>query len=146
VDINGKLYLTESDLHQHSIWVEHQSDDLHYPVNSTNDLPEDMRPNDLSIRAKFTTPNKLIFNGYIIGIKNIFCIVIFWNNEIIYLNKNLLSDCIDSIDKISLSLSQKVDAKKYFPMRYETTIDIEGFKNLCGEFDIFQERTNDERF
>jgi hypothetical protein len=147
VDIkDGKSYLTEQDLQQHSIWIEHEDDDLTYPVYSLNDLPENMQINKLRIRATFTTRDGIALKGYIVGLKNIFCIVIFWNGEVLYLNKNLFNDCIDAINKISKLLNQNLEPEDYFPIRYETTIDIEGFKNVGGEFDIFKKRTDEDRF
>jgi hypothetical protein len=141
----GKSYLNKQDLQQHSIWIEHEDDDLVYPVCSSDDFPENMQMRDLRIRAKFTTPGGIVFDGYIIGLKNIFCIVIFCGGEIFYLNKNLLNDCIDAIIKISKLINQNLDPENYFPMQYETTIDIDEFKNLSGEFDIFKKRTDEER-
>ena len=51
------------------------------------DFPENSM--DLNIRAIFTTATGDVFKGYIVGVKNIFCIAIFWNGEILYFNKNL---------------------------------------------------------
>jgi len=72
VDIKkGKEYLTKQDLQQHSIWIEHDVDELTYPVTGAEDLPENIGLNDLRIRAYFITPNGIELNGYIIGLKNV---------------------------------------------------------------------------
>jgi hypothetical protein len=146
VDIKkGKAYLTEKDLQNHSIWIRHESDDLIYPVLGLDDLPEDMSPTHLKIKAKFKVPNGLEFNGYIMGIKNIYCIVIFWEQEILYLNKNLLNDCLEAINKINSSLNLNLQLESYFPLKFETVIDVDVFKDISGEFDIFKKRTEEER-
>jgi len=105
-----------------------------------------MKLTDLSIRATFTASNGLRFDGYIVGFKNIYCIVIFWKDEILYLNKNLFNDCLQAISKIDSSLNTHFKLESYFPLKYETSIDIAEFKNTRGEFDIFKRRTEEERF
>ncbi len=141
----GKRYLTEKDLQNHSIWVMHESDDLLYPVFGLDDLPEEMYLIDLKIRAKFKAPNGLEFNGYIVGVKNIYCIAIFWEQAILYLNKNLLEECLEAINKINSSLNLSLQPESYFPLKYEAIIDVDEFKSISGEFDIFKEMTDKER-
>lgn len=142
---NGKEYLTEKDFIEHSIWIMHQSDDLYYPVLGPDDLPHDMRLDDLRIRAIFTTKNEKIFNGYLVGLKNIFSIGIFLANRKFYFNKNLLDECIKSIEEINLNLPAPIRKEDFFPLRYQTNIDIEAFKNIEGEFNIFKPMTDEER-
>jgi hypothetical protein len=144
--IKGKDYLTEQDFKKYSMWVAHQSDDLLYPVNDSGDLPSDMLLEDLCTRAVFTTSSGKSFNGYIGGLKNIFFITIFLNNEIIYLNKNLYSDCLNAIEKINRITGQNLSAKDFSPLKFETQIDVEGFKNIQGEFDLSKPTTDEDRF
>lgn len=99
----------------------------------------------LNIRAKFTTKSGKEFHGYAVGIKNIFCIVIFFNNEILFFNKDLIDHCLRAIEKINKSLEIKVKPEDFSPLKYQTTIDLEGYKNISGEFDIFKKRTDEER-
>jgi hypothetical protein len=144
MDIKGKEYLTEQDLKLYSMWVAHQSDDLFYPVNGPEDLPEDMVFEDLCTRAIFTTSSGEAFFGYVIGLKNIFCIVLFLNNEMLIFNKNLYKDCLIAIEKINKITGQNLSVKDFSPLKFETQIDIEGFKNIQGEFDLSKPRTDEE--
>lgn len=141
----GKEYLTKQDLQQHSIWIEHDVDELTYAVTGAEDLPENIGLNDLRIRAYFITPNGIELNGYIIGLKNIYCIAIFLNDEVIYLNKNLYKDCLIAIEKINKITGKNLSVKDFSPLKFETQIDIKGFKNIQGEFDLSKPRTDEER-
>ena len=67
MDKKGKEYLTKKDLQEYSVWIEHDVDDLTYPVSGEEDFPGNMRSNDLRIRARFLTPIGLELNGYIVG-------------------------------------------------------------------------------
>ena len=141
----GKELLTEQDFNQQSIWIRHQSDDLLYPVYGPEDFPEDMAMEDLCVRATFSTQNGEIFHGYIVGLKNIYCIVIFFENKIFCMNKNLFDDCIEDIEQINGFLEKSIQPNEFFPLKYQTTIDIKEFKNFQGEFDIFKKMTDEER-
>lgn len=141
----GKEYLTKKDLQQHSMWIERDEDELTYPICGEQDFPENMGFNDLRIRARFITPAGIELNGYIIGLKNIYCIVIFLNDEVIYLNKNLYKDCLIAIEKINKITGQHLSVKDFSPLKFDTQIDIEGFKNIQGEFDLSKPRTDAER-
>jgi hypothetical protein len=139
----GKPYLTEKDLQEHPIWARSEEDDLIYPVFGPEDFPDDSR--SLKIRADFTTPNGMTLKGYICGIRNIFGVALFWENEILYMNKNRLHVCLEGIDRINQDLEKKIKPEDFSPLHYQTMIDLEHFKNFSGEFDLFKERTNEER-
>lgn len=145
MDIKGVEYLTEQDLKLHSMWVAHQSDDLFYPVSGPEDLPTDMVFEDLCTRSIFSTTSGKTFFGFIIGLKNIFCVAIFCKNEIIYMNKNLYKDCLIAIEKINKLTDQNLSLTDFSPLRFETQIDIGGFKNIQGEFNLSKPRTDEER-
>jgi hypothetical protein len=139
----GKTYLTEKDLQEHPIWVDSDEDDLIYPVFGPEDFPENSTR--LIIRADFTAANGMPFKGYICGIRNIFSITLFWKNEILGFNKNRLNVCLERIDIINQYLEKKMKPEDFSPLQFQTKIDLEHFKNFSGEFDLFKERTNEER-
>jgi len=142
----GTDYLEKKDLQRYSIWIQHHDDDLTYPVSSAQDFPENMVFNDLRIRARFITSTGIELNGYIVGLKNIYCIVLFINNEdVIYLNKNLYQDCLIAIEKINKLTGHNLTVKDFSSLKFETQIDIEGFKNIQSEFDLSKPRTDAER-
>ncbi len=141
----GRSYLTKNDLDSYSLWIAREEDDLIYPVYGPDDFPEYMSMYDLKVRANFLTKNDIELKGYIVGLKNIYCIVIFIEKEIFYLNKNLYNDCIQDLKRMNALLGVQLNPNEYFPIQYETTMNIEGFNNFCGEFDIFKPMTNEER-
>lgn len=111
----GKEYLTKQDFQQHSVWIEHDEDDLTYPVYGADDFPENMTLNDLRIRTRFITATGLELNGYIIGLKDIYCVAIFLDNEVVYLNKNLNKDCLAAIEKINKMTRQNLSIIDFSP-------------------------------
>lgn len=139
----GKGYLTLNDLKQHSMWKNDEMDDLLYPVTSRDDIPEDQY--DLLIRATFTTPSGIELLGNLIGIKNIFSIAIYADDQIFYFNRNLPGDYPETLDKLSKVLGRKLTMKKFSPLKYVTDIDLPGFRNIDGEFDLMKKRTEEER-
>lgn len=141
----AREYLTEREFLEHSIWVRNAEDDLIYPVYNSDDLPEDMSQYDLRIRAILTTPTGNKFKGYIVGVKNIYAITIFYESEVFRFNKNLLTDCLTEIARINLYLDKMMKPEDFSPLQYETTIDIDAFNNFNGEFDIFNPMTDEER-
>lgn len=139
----GKTYLAEKDLQDHPVWVISRVDDLIYPVFGPEDFPEEN--GDLIIRAIFKTVGGITFQGYIFGLQNIFTIAIFWNNEVLYMNRNLFDESLEEIDIINKNLETKIKPEEFSPLRYQTTIDLEHFKNFSGEFDVFKKPTDEER-
>lgn len=139
----GKTYLTEQDFANHPIWKFSDVDDLAHPIFGLEDFPEDS--SDLRIRADFITTQGVKLKGAIGGIKNIFCIVIYAGNKIFYFNKNLLADCQKNLEQLSEILGKNITIKDFSPIRYTTTIDLENFKNISGEFDLSKKRTDAER-
>lgn len=139
----GKQYLTLEDLKQHSIWKFCDQDGLTYPVNCAEDFPEDQY--DLSIRAMFTTPSGVDLLGYLVGIKNVFSIAILCEGQEFYFNRNLPQDYPEKLSKLSKILGRKLTMKDFSPLKYVTNIDLDGFKNIEGEFDLMKKRTEEER-
>lgn len=139
----GKSYLTLRELEQHSIWKFNDIDDLNYPVNCTEDFPENNL--DLRIRTKFTTPSGLEFLGCIVGVKNIYSIAIYVRDQIFYFNRNLPGDYQKTLEKLGETLGRKLTISDFSPLKYVTDIDLEDFRNIEGEFDLLKKRTDEER-
>ena len=139
----GKQYLTLEDLKQYSIWKTSDIDDLDYPVTCSDDFPEDQY--DLSIRTIFTTPSGIKLMGFLVGIKNVFSIAIYVDDQVFYFNRNLQGDYPETLEKLSKALGQEITMKDFSPLKYVTDIDLPGFKNIEGEFDLMKKRTEEER-
>jgi len=139
----GRPYLTWRDFEQYSIWRFNDRDDLSYPVLGPEDFPKDSR--DLRIRAEFIATNGIKLKGAIIGLKNIFCISIYIENNIFIFNKNLLNDCIEELKKLNKILEEELVLANFSPIKYTTNIDLKNFRNISGEFDLLKKRTDAER-
>ena len=140
---NGKDYLTSQDIKAFSIWKFNDVDDLNYPVTSTDDFPEGEF--DLRIRTNFFTPKGMEFIGYIVGIRNIYSIAIYIEGQKFRFNRNLPGNYLKTLESIGKALGRKVTISDFSPLKYITDIDLEGFKNIEGEFDLLKKRTDKER-
>lgn len=139
----GKAYLTLHDLNSYSIWKFNDLDDLTYPVTCAEDFPEVAF--DLRIRVKFFTPKGIELMGYIVGVKNIYSIAIFIGDQKFRFNRNLPGDYPKTLEKLSKALGRKLLISDFSPLKYKTDIDLEGFRNIEGEFDLLKKRTDEER-
>ncbi len=61
------------------------------------------------------------------------------------MNKNLYNDCLISIEKINKLTGKDLSVSDFSPLKFETKIDLENFKNIEGEFNLSKPRTNEER-
>ena len=94
------------------------------------------------IRAEFMTPKGVRLDGYIIGLQHVYCIHIFSNGESFGFNKNLMDLCLLELEKFNANSGLNLDIPDFSPLRYRTTIDAKGFKNINGEFYISKKITN----
>ena len=139
----GKAYISASDLKNYPLWKYNDEGDLLYPVLSVKDLPNDSF--DLIVRAKFTTSNGIKLFGYIVGVRSIFSIAVYLNNQRYGFNKNLLDRCAENIRKLRMILKHDIDMSDFSPLKFTTDISIEGFSNIDGEFDLLKKQTNEEK-
>ena len=89
---------------------------------------------------------KFTDSGYLVGAINIYCIRLFFNGNTYTFNKNLPDRCLKAFEKFAevLRAYKTTLIPDIFPLKYETTIDLEGYKNISGEFDAF-EKVKDKR-
>lgn len=132
----GKTYLILEDLDQHSIWKFSDVDDLAYPVMSADDFPED--DFDLRIRAEFLTKSGIKLRGYIVGVQDIFSIRVYIDDQTFSFNKNLPEYFIEDLNKLNKILGKSLTLSDFSPLKYTTDIDLKGFKNIEGEFDLLK--------
>ena len=132
-----KYLITREDLDDCSLWYRNSHDDTCHKVLDINNLPEEIRPQDLIVRAKFATPKNKIFLGYLIGIKNIYAIAIFVNDKKYIFNKNLPQICMEHFDEISRITDIKY-INDMFPICYMSDLDFEGVNVFSGGFDAFE--------
>ena len=136
--------MKEKDFLEYQIWVSDDSDDYTiYPILNVSDFPDYI--DWIGIKGIFSTPNGIEFEGVIMGIKNIFSIGIFCDGEIAVINKNLPEDWKSFMKQVNKSHKTKFKLKKFFPLKFVTKINLEGFKNFSGVFDLFSKITNEER-
>jgi len=140
----GIKLLVEDDFDAHSMWKYDDDTAVNYPITLLNEIPEYSR--DLFIRAKFISPKGIILKGYLVGALNIYCIGIFSGGDEFLFNKNMPDRCMLAFEKLikTLILKNPTLISDIFPLKYETTIDIEGFRNISGEFNAF-EKLKDKR-
>ncbi len=138
INKQGIKFLTESDFDEHSIWRYSESTDLYYPVTLLEEIP--ISAKNLFIRANLRCPNTMTFKGYIIGAQNIYGVGIFNAGKKYRFNKNALEECIAQFNLFiqKLPFNKIFLISEIFPIRYETTIDLEGFHNVSGEFNAFE--------
>lgn len=139
----GKSFILLEDLEKYAIWMCSELDDLMYPVKEVGDMPAD--PLDISIRSVFEIPAGEKFFGYIVGIKNLFSIAICISDKVFYFNLNLKEGYERKIKKIGNMIGKDLTMSDFSPLKYQTDIDLEGFSNIEGEFDLLKKRTNKER-
>lgn len=139
----GRPYLTLDDLKKFSIWRFSDVDDLIYPVTSHEDIPENSF--DLKIRAKFFTQSGTELLGYIVGIENIYTVTLYVEDKIINFNRNLPQEFHRDLDRLNEELGVDLTMSDFSPLKYITDIDLDGFRNVEGEFDLLKKRTNEER-
>lgn len=139
----GKSFIIEDDLKRNSIWKVDEKDDLYYPVKSEDDFPNDIY--DLDIRSDFLTCSGIRLFGSIVGVKNIYSITIFANNKIFRFNKNLPDRMLEELEKLSHAIGKKITLEEFSPLKYTTTIDIEGLKNVSGFIDFSKKSTLEEQ-
>jgi hypothetical protein len=84
---NGLRTLSKNDYDKHPLWKYDEDTDLYYPVVGEDDFP--FLVADFRIRASFHAQCGLTLSGYISGLKNIFAIGIFIEDQICFFNKNL---------------------------------------------------------
>lgn len=125
-----------------ALWKYDDEVDLYYPVLSAEQLPEAAR--DLMIRAEFRTPSGVLLNGYVVGIHGIFSIGLFGDDNIYYVNTNLLDLSrrqMQSLLANQPNLTGKT-LEDLFPLEYVTTIREEAFSDFSGRFDLPSSRVS----
>ncbi len=136
----GKQVLLEPDFDAHPLWKCDEGDDLYYPIMAIEEFPEHNR--DLLIRAIFHAPSGIIFKGYLVGAINIYCIGLFYNSSMFIFNKNAPDFCLKQFSKlaeeIQIDMNRKIMIPDIFPLKYETDIDLENYRNISGEFNAFE--------
>ena len=132
-----KFFLTQDDLKNSSLWWMDSHDDSVHEAKKPESLPDEVRPQDLIIRAKFVAPCKKKFEGYLIGCQNIFAIGIFIKDKEFLFNKNLP----DLSHKYFQEFARLCDLEKpedMFPIHYESDLDYENAAVFSGKFDAFE--------
>ena len=144
IDMNqGVEYLSKKEIDSFPFWGFNEIDDLIYPISDFKNIPGNFVT--LYLRSSFTTQNGVVLEGYTIGVKNIFCIVICTESQTYVINKNFLEDCFVEIKKISSEFKIKITPQDFSPVYYKTTVNLSEFENFSGEFNLLKKRTDEER-
>jgi hypothetical protein len=135
---NGKKSLIANDFEEHSLWFRDERDDLYYPVRGDDDFPNHQY--HLLVRANFKTRRRRKLKGFLVGVENIYCIVIFYKDKLFALNRSSLwlSDSIEDIKKMGLM------PKDFSPVKYVSSINSV-YNEITGEFDLFKKITLKEQ-
>jgi hypothetical protein len=137
--LNGAKRLLVENLDAHPLWRLNDEIMTYFPIYTFDDVPEEGY--NFYIRAEFTTPKGIKIKGYLVSVTDIYCIVIFYNSEIYIFNNNLLEDCFEITNKLIIEINSETTKEVFdvFPLKYTTTIDLPGWKNISGEFDAFEQ-------
>lgn len=138
----GVKVLGEDNFKVCSIWKFQDETDLYYPIFSSKDFSE--HDDEILIGAKFYSPMGMTFNGYLMDGAHVYCIGLFFKGNEFIFNKNLTSRCLKRFKELRelLPSSKTILIPDIFPLKYETVINLEGYKNITGEFDAFEENSN----
>jgi hypothetical protein len=129
-----KQLLTPKDFAECPVWRYDEDQEGYFEVRGEEDLSGDV--GDLEILATFTTPTGLQLTGEIIGVRDIFAIGLFVNDEIVLINRNMQSRSREQVAKfLTLSgLSDKLSFETLFPLRFKTRWGDETFVDFEGVF------------
>ncbi|MFJ3049997.1 hypothetical protein [Pseudomonas nitroreducens] len=132
----AKDFLGRMEYEEHPIWRYDDSDELNYPVLTTDDLGDSIF--DLSFKAKFSTPAGRSFDGYIVGFGDIFSIGLFANDKVFFVNKNMATRSKEQLHSFlsELDWAQSVSVEDIFPLSYFTAINRAPFIDFGGVFDM----------
>ncbi|MCP1626337.1 hypothetical protein [Pseudomonas nitroreducens] len=132
----AKDFLGRMEYEEHPIWRYDDSDELNYPVLTTDDLGDSIF--DLSFKAKFSTPTGRSLDGYIVGFGDIFSIGLFANDKVFFVNKNLASLSKEQLHSFlsELGWAQTMSIEDIFPLSYSTGIYRAPFIDFEGVFDM----------
>ncbi|QZI68008.1 hypothetical protein K5F93_16300 [Pseudomonas protegens] len=133
---NAKECPGAADYQEYSMWKYDGESDLYYPVLSPKELPDE--ESCLTIHSSFTLPNGKEIEGYIVGVERVFSMGFFGKDNVFFINKNMPGASIEQIESL-LAIQPSLEVKRafdIFPLMYRTLIDLEGFSNVTGTFDI----------
>ncbi len=133
---NAKECPGEADYQEYSMWKYDEDSDLYYPVLSPKELPDE--ESCLTIYSVFTLPNGKEIKGYIVGVERVFSMGFFGKDNTFFINKNMPDATIEQIESFLLG-QPSLEVKRVFdifPLRYRTLINLEGFSNVNGAFDM----------
>jgi hypothetical protein len=133
---NGIKFVRLQDFSVCPVWRYDEDDDLYYPVLQGKDLPISEKDVSIFVECKINTGH--IFNGYIVGIGNVFSMGLFCDENIFYLNKNLPDLSCEQMQIFlkSTGLSSDVKVEQLLPITYATKINREEFLDFTGQFNM----------
>lgn len=133
---NAKESPGVSDYQEYSLWKYDEDSDLYYPVLSPKDLPDE--ESCLSIYSSFILPNGKEIKGCIVGVERVFSMALFGGGNLFFINKNMVDVSVEQIESL-LAVQPGLEVKRaldVFPLRYRTLINLEGFSEVDGVFDM----------
>lgn len=131
-----KDWLTPADFEDCPVWGYEEDADGYFVVRGLDDLPQRLR--DLSILAQFTTPSGIQIRGEISGVDRVFAIGLFANDQVFFINKNLIKESREQGEAFlqASGLSGRLSYETLFPLRYETRWGSEVFNDFSGVFEM----------
>jgi len=79
-----------------------------------------------------------VFEGYVVGVENVFSIGLFGNERIYHLNKNLPDLSQEQAEEffVESGLTSQLSYEALFPLRYETKWGGPMFNDFSGVFEM----------
>ena len=121
--------LTLELMEEFPVWTWDETNEFLCPLENYYPLPDD-EPN-LFIKANFITPNKISFDGYLIGDDCFFAFALFYQGREFVFNLNLLDMIKDNLEKM---YNKEMDLSFLFPLIYSSRLSFEGENPINGVF------------
>lgn len=130
----SKSIIEHGDLLAFPVWMQDPDTEQFSPIIDLNEQVESI--DDLVFRVKVTTAQGFSFDGYVSGVGDV-GMGIFANGKMYAINANFPKFSIESMSRLSSDNPDfgLPEASSLFPLRFETIIEREPFKDFSGEID-----------
>ncbi len=132
-----KDQLAAEDFSVCSVWKYNPDTENYSNVRGLDDVPGDLA--DLRISARFAAPVGVVIDGAVVGVKDVFAIMLFAGGQSFTINKHARQYSRDQVGKFLLveGLSELLSFETLFPLRFRTRWSEGGvFNDFEGVFEM----------
>ena len=119
------------------VWKYNPDTESYSDVQGLDDVPGDLA--DLRISAQFAGPSGVVIDGAVVGVRDVFAIMLFAGGRSFTINKHALQYSRDQVSKFLMveGLSEQLSFETLFPLRFKTRWSDGGvFNDFEGVFDM----------